>query len=55
MPDEMIKCNVVEERRTPNEEIKRADENWDKEAASVFTIPPPPPAPPMPVITPKGK
>lgn len=52
MPDEMVKCNVVEERRTPDSEIKRADENWDKEAASQFKMPT---KPVVPAVTTKGK
>ena len=38
----MEKRNVVEERRTPDQEISRPDENWDKTAAAEF----------MPVDTP---
>lgn len=33
----MVKCNVVEAKRTPAPEIKRADADWDKEAAAEFT------------------
>ena len=32
----MEKRNVVEEKRTPDEEITRPDENWDKRAADEF-------------------
>ena len=32
----MEKCNVVEYRRTPDEEFDREDEDWDKEAAADF-------------------
>lgn len=32
----MEKRNVVEEKRTPVPEIKRADADWDKEAAAEF-------------------
>ena len=32
----MEKRNVVEPRRTPDVEIKRADDNWDKQAAAEF-------------------
>lgn len=35
----MIKNNVVEEHRTPDAEIKRADEDWDKKAADGFKPP----------------
>ena len=33
----MEKRNVVEPRRTPRKELKRPDDNWDKEAAAEFT------------------
>jgi len=36
----MEKCNVVTEDRTPEHEIKRADEDWDKEAAEEFKAKP---------------
>jgi hypothetical protein len=32
----MEKRNVVEEKRTPDHELSRPDENWDKKAASEF-------------------
>ena len=32
----MEKRNVAEKHRTPENELKRSDENWDKEAASEF-------------------
>ena len=32
----MIKQNVVEEHRTPDHEISRPDEHWDKKAAEQF-------------------
>lgn len=32
----MEKRNVVETRRTPAPEIKRADADWDKQAAAEF-------------------
>lgn len=35
----MEKRNVVEDKRTPDHEIKRTDEDWDKTAAKAF-IPP---------------
>jgi hypothetical protein len=37
----MEKRNVVEEQRTPDHEITRADDDWDKTAAASF-IPLPP-------------
>ena len=49
----MEKCNVVEEKRTPDREIKRADENWDKEAASQFKMPAKPVLP-IPVVEKKN-
>ena len=36
MTDLMEKRNVVEEKRTPDHERERRDENWDKEAADTF-------------------
>ena len=33
----MVKQNVVEGKRTPEHEIKRADDDWDKDAAAEFT------------------
>jgi hypothetical protein len=32
----MEKRNVVEDRRTPDHEISRPDEDWDKQAADAF-------------------
>jgi hypothetical protein len=32
----MEKRNVVEDKRTPEHEISRPDENWDKKAADQF-------------------
>ena len=32
----MEKQNVVEEKRTPDHELSRPDENWDKKAADKF-------------------
>ena len=32
----MEKRNVVEDKRTPEAEISRPDENWDKQAAQEF-------------------
>jgi len=45
----MEKCNVVEDKRTPKDELNRPDENWDKHAAAEFTIKEIP-MPVMPVI-----
>ena len=36
----MEKRNVVEQRRTPQNELTRPDENWDKTAANLFETPP---------------
>ena len=41
MPDGMEKRNVAEENRTPEPELKREDENWDKTAAALFVAPKP--------------
>mgnify|MGYP001576708363 CR=1 FL=1 len=35
----MEKRNVVEERRTPDVERERHDEDWDKQAAAKFNVP----------------
>jgi hypothetical protein len=32
----MEKRNVVEDKRTPEHELTRPDEHWDKEAAAAF-------------------
>lgn len=32
----MEKRNLVEEKRTPEHELRRADEDWDKQAAAEF-------------------
>jgi len=33
------KRNVVEDKRTPDHELNRSDDNWDKEAADIFKSP----------------
>ena len=33
------KRNVVEEKRTPEHEFQRHDDNWDKQAADAFEAP----------------
>ena len=48
------KQNVAEENRTPEEELNRPDENWDKEAAAEFvTVPAVPEAPVIPAVAEK--
>ena len=34
----MEKRNVVEEKRTPEPELARSDDNWDKDAAHMMVI-----------------
>jgi len=50
----MEKRNVVEELRTPKQELERPDEDWDKQAADKFV--PVIKVEPKPVVpeTPKG-
>lgn len=35
----MEKRNVVEDKRTPEHEITRPDEHWDKDASDLFEQP----------------